>query len=308
MADKIMRTFAREAKDMVSAWNQATTELHNALQRYIFIGETLRRVRAGLDHGEFEPWIEANLPFGVRRAQCCMQFYEQAHNLKSPAAEQLAGMWHDIQRGDTPKAQRAALLPPAEVEDLKRSEGGVEPEEKEAQVSHAPKDTPPKVAAKTKPQPKPDKPSTPVTETKDYEGEPEVPTDADGVPIPTRILPIFTAVEQFDALVSRAHMFRGQIEDAVEANPDAFAALPHQELSASLSVMVQTLRKATPYLICPVCGGEDPEKRCNLCGGRLWLSRMLAQATAIELRNPQRKAAGLALLTATSQKAGEVTA
>ena len=55
MPKELTRTFAREAKEMVSAWNQATNELHNALQRYIFIGETLRRVKAGLNHGEFVP-------------------------------------------------------------------------------------------------------------------------------------------------------------------------------------------------------------------------------------------------------------
>jgi len=133
------------------------------------------------------------------------------------------------------------------------------------------------------------------------------PQDADGVTIPPALRPIFAVQAEFDSLARSISILRGQIEDAVEGNPDAFSALEHQKIVAELSSMRQQFLEAKPYLICPACGGEDPQKTCNLCGGREWLSRFRSRTVPIEMRNPQRKAHELELLTGASQRAGEVT-
>jgi len=309
MADKIMRTFAREAKEMVSAWNQAACELHNALQRYIFIGETLRRVKAGLGHGEFEPWIEQNLPFGVRRAQCCMKFYDRARALYSPATDALAELWQEIQRGE-PKAQRAALLPPAETQALMESEGAVEPEERETQVTSetlVKPSTPvePNTSGRTHLTAK--SPVTATSQSEEDADEHEGYVDADGVPIPADMQAIFATQATFTALAYHASTFRGEIEDAVDANPDAFLAVSLQEITAKLSSIRHTFVEGQPYLICPVCGGDDPDKTCKMCNGRGWLSRNAARTVAIDVRNPQRKSHGIPLLTKMSQQQQEQT-
>ncbi len=304
----LTRTFAIEAQEITRAWNQATSELHNALQRYISIGETLHRVKQGLEHGEFEHWVKTTLPFSLRKAEQCMAFALRSSALDSPDSDRLTELWQEVKHA-LPKTNDRALLtieqpyigglPAPEIEDLKHSEGGIEPEEEQAQVPEPAEVTPRATRKRGRPDTSAEVKASPIAT--------ESTSDADGVTIPSQLLSIFATVEQFEHLASEVGLFRVRLEDAVGANPEAWSSLDHQRMLADLSLMRQQFLEARPYLICPVCGGEDPDKTCTMCNGHCWLSRFRARTVAIELRNPQRKIHGLALLTGNSQKKGEET-
>jgi len=136
---------------------------------------------------------------------------------------------------------------------------------------------------------------------------PAGPTDADGVMIPELLLPIFGAVPEFETFANRLSHIKGELEAAVSANPRAYGPLEPQKRIAGLANMRNQFMEARPYLVCPACGGDSTQGGCKLCGGQGWLSRFTSRTVAIEMRNPQRKAHGLDLLTGTSQKSGEET-
>ncbi len=304
----LTRTFAREAKDIETYHSRLVENVLSAGKNAELIGETLRRVKEKIDHGQFEKWVEDNCPFGPRQAQKYLQFQARVQSLTDPPRELIDAEWRELTYPQ--KRTDCALLPPSETQALMESEGGVEPEERETQPP-AKTEVKTSVSVEADPTKSPDWTSkSPVTEpsqSEEDEGDTEAPADADGVPIPASLAPIFSVAEQFESLARSISILKGQIEDAVEGSPEAFSSLSHQQVSADLSGLRQRMTEAIPYLICPMCGGEDPQKTCKLCNGRGWLSRFRARTVAIELRNPQRKAHGLALLTGTSQRAGEET-
>jgi len=136
---------------------------------------------------------------------------------------------------------------------------------------------------------------------------PEVVRDADGVPVPKPLLPIFATASEFETFANKISRLKGEFESSVESNPEAWSAIEPQKRVAEFASLRYDFIEARPYLICPVCGGEDPEHTCMQCNGRAWLSRHRARSVGIDLRNPQRRANGLDPLTRSSQRAGEVT-
>jgi len=57
--------------------------LRMSLEKAIRIGELLTEQKAGLKHGEWLPWIEANCPFSERLAWDYMLFYDRHEDLKT---------------------------------------------------------------------------------------------------------------------------------------------------------------------------------------------------------------------------------
>ena len=142
-------------------------------------------------------------------------------------------------------------------------------------------------------------------EAKDKDPE-EALKDADGVTVPEKYKAIFAKAVRFEAYANKLSHLKGEISADVESLPEAFLSLEPQKRLAELSMMRHQFEKAVPYLVCPSCGGDDPSK-CKLCQKRGWLSRQRARTVPLELRNGQRKKAGLDLLTKTSQKVSEET-
>jgi len=259
--------------------------LRTSLAKAIRIGELLAQQKADLPHGAFTAWITENLPFTDRTARNYMTLYEHREGLKTETVSVLQEAYRLLRQRQLPAGAESALdekaigvrLTTAETGDLMRSEGEVELEERAEWAARATKS--PTMA----------------------------PTDADGVPIPEKLQPIFAVQAEFSTFANAVSRLKGELEAAVEATPDAWTALEPQKRIADLSSLRHQFVEARPYLVCPVCGGEDPQEACDMCNGREWLSRWRARTVAIDLRNPQRKAHGLELLTRTSQRAGEET-
>lgn len=67
--------------------------LKTSLKKAIRIGELMTEQKASLKHGEFTPWIKANLPFTDRTARKYMQLYENRELLKTENVSGLTGAY-----------------------------------------------------------------------------------------------------------------------------------------------------------------------------------------------------------------------
>lgn len=88
-----------QASEIVSVEDDASTirilhdgilaQFTNAIKNAIAIGEILTRKKSELKHGEFTPWIEANLPFTDRHARTYMRVFENRELLKRKSISDL---------------------------------------------------------------------------------------------------------------------------------------------------------------------------------------------------------------------------
>src|SRR3990172_7097935 len=76
--------------EIVTLHSEVAGYLRISLAKGIRIGELLTEQKAALKHGEFTPWIKANLPFTDRTAQNYMRLYSQRGLLKTENVSYLA--------------------------------------------------------------------------------------------------------------------------------------------------------------------------------------------------------------------------
>ncbi len=67
--------------------------MKNALADAIRIGELLLSAKSELQHGEFEKWIEGNLPFTPRTARSYMRLYRERDRLKTETVSDLTSAY-----------------------------------------------------------------------------------------------------------------------------------------------------------------------------------------------------------------------
>ena len=64
-----------------------------SLAKAIRIGGLLSEIKAGLQHGEWLPWLEANAPFSERTAQNYLKCHDERERLKSANVADLSGAY-----------------------------------------------------------------------------------------------------------------------------------------------------------------------------------------------------------------------
>jgi hypothetical protein len=72
------------------------------LDKAIRIGALLAEQKASLKHGEFIPWIKANLPFTERTAQNYMRLYDRREQLKNESVSYLNEAYRLLTAPKTP--------------------------------------------------------------------------------------------------------------------------------------------------------------------------------------------------------------
>ncbi|MBN1835767.1 MAG: DUF3102 domain-containing protein [Spirochaetales bacterium] len=70
--------------------NEIGGYLKMTLDRAIRIGQLLTEQKAGLTHGKWLPWVEANCPFSERLARDYMRFYDRRDELKTASVADLS--------------------------------------------------------------------------------------------------------------------------------------------------------------------------------------------------------------------------
>lgn len=71
--------------------------LKMSLEKAIRIGELLTEQKASMKHGEFTPWIKANLPFTDRTTQNYMRVYRERDRLKTETVSDLTQAYQLLQ-------------------------------------------------------------------------------------------------------------------------------------------------------------------------------------------------------------------
>ena len=87
-------------EEITSLHDLAMKESQSAVSRAIRIGELLTEQKAELQHGEWIPWVEENLPFGIDQAGNYMRVYRNQDKLNS---EPVRNLKEAVQMLATPK-------------------------------------------------------------------------------------------------------------------------------------------------------------------------------------------------------------
>jgi len=68
--------------------------LRMSLDKAIRIGQLLTEQKKSLKHGEFTPWLKANIPFTDRTARNYMRLHQERDRIKTETVSDLAGAYH----------------------------------------------------------------------------------------------------------------------------------------------------------------------------------------------------------------------
>ena len=83
MSNEIANQFQAEAVKLRELHGSIMQHARMTLANAIEAGDTLMRVKAGLAHGQWLPWLKANVPFSDRTAEKYMRCYERRAELKT---------------------------------------------------------------------------------------------------------------------------------------------------------------------------------------------------------------------------------
>jgi hypothetical protein len=99
-------------QQIVSLHSQIIADLKRSLDSAIRIGHLLSEQKVSLKHGEFGPWIKANLPFKERTARNYMRCYRERDRLKTATVADLKSAYRLLAepKEDDDTLSRAAKL------------------------------------------------------------------------------------------------------------------------------------------------------------------------------------------------------
>jgi len=86
--------------EIVTLHNEVAGFLRMSVEKAIWIGELLTAQKDSLQHGEFSPWIKANLPFTDRTAQRYMELYQHRGLLKTDTVSDLSSATRLLKRAE----------------------------------------------------------------------------------------------------------------------------------------------------------------------------------------------------------------
>jgi hypothetical protein len=106
---KLMKPAKTVAQEIVALHNDIIGAIRTTMPKAIRIGELLTQEKQRLGHGEWLPWITANLPFTDRTARNYIRLYENKDRLKlenvsdlSAAYRMLSAPKDEIELPDVP--------------------------------------------------------------------------------------------------------------------------------------------------------------------------------------------------------------
>lgn len=82
-------TTTNPAPEITRLHAEIVDALRSSLEKALRIGEFLTEQKAALPHGEFGPWVAANLPFSDRTAQRYMRLHRERDRIKTDTVSDL---------------------------------------------------------------------------------------------------------------------------------------------------------------------------------------------------------------------------
>jgi len=80
-------------QDIVRLHSEVAAHLKQSLEKAIRIGQLLTEQKQALGHGEFIPWLKANIPFTDRTARNYMRLYRERDRLKTETVSDFKGAY-----------------------------------------------------------------------------------------------------------------------------------------------------------------------------------------------------------------------
>lgn len=108
-------------------------------------------------------------------------------------------------------------------------------------------------------------------------------TDADGRAIPEHLREVFVVAEQFQRFAQTLSTLKGQVRQAVEADPVAWSRFSENAFRAAVAKAHDLLALSGPFIVCAYCGASDSDN-CRACKGTGFLTRAQARCVPKEMR------------------------
>jgi len=83
----------RRTQEIVTLHQEIVGHLRQSLDKAIRIGQLLTEQKDSLKHGEFTPWLRANVPFTDRTARNYMRLYREKDRIKTESISDLNGAY-----------------------------------------------------------------------------------------------------------------------------------------------------------------------------------------------------------------------
>lgn len=123
----------------------------------------------------------------------------------------------------------------------------------------------------------------------------EPPTDRHGHEIPKRLRETWTRIPELKGLIQKLQTIAKTIADAKDGRDELYAYVHAQQIAGDLNNAVVHLRRAIPYCLCPVCGGDGGEcQHCRAAGerrGKGWCNRPVYDIVPAELKSNDKPGA-----------------
>lgn len=216
-------------KKIILLHAEVESDVKTMLDKAIRIGELLTEQKASLEHGEWIPWVEGNLPFGRVEAWRYMRIFGKQEDLNVSSVKHLpVGDLVDFIATPAPE--------------LDEDEGDWENGDEEVIVEDEQEDDEIKQVA----------PCTEICTGSDAEPE-SVDSDVLGE--------IAADAKELKAICRAADDIRKRTTALVKKKGLVSAWLWPQILKQYLQNFSKEIKKAIPHALCPMCGG----KRCDQC-------------------------------------------
>lgn len=104
----LMTTEVDDVSEVERLHGEITEAFKTSLPKAIRIGEILAEKKSRLNHGEWIPWVRANLPFDKRTATNYMRLHRERGRLKRESVSHLGDAYKLLSE---PKSETLSLLP-----------------------------------------------------------------------------------------------------------------------------------------------------------------------------------------------------
>lgn len=111
----------------------------------------------------------------------------------------------------------------------------------------------------------------------------DAPKDAFGRIIPEHLRAIFAKQEDFRRFAQAVSTLKGQVRQAVEADPVAWGRFNENAFRAAMQKVHDLLAQSAPYIVCSYCGA-DHSQNCVGCKGTGFLTKAQARCVPEDLR------------------------
>ena len=236
--------------DIITLHTGVLSDITSAVKKSIQLGEKLSELKGAVVYGEWENWIEKNLPFPVCTAQWYMQCYTRSQQLQ--------------------EAQYPALLKGAET--INQKDKPKEKKELQKETEKEPKSIDDEMPDFSEP-------------AEEVEVKRKTLKDPGGMEIPEHLEIAFSRKHQFNQLINKLSGIRQEVKELCDREDPGARFLVYNNFNQRLQEVIRCLRFSMPYAVCRYCGGTGGiNNDCKTCGGCGFVNESLWISTEKELK------------------------